>query len=120
MHGTNDCPDATTNVRVADAYASDLVDSIMSSAAWRDGLTAIVVAWDEGTDATGCCDADPGGGQIYTSVITNRGPRGLTYTTQSNHYSMLATLQHMWHLGCLPNARDTAYVVPASRLVSVN
>jgi hypothetical protein len=44
MHGTNDCPDATTKVRVADAYASDLVDSIMSSAAWRDGLTAIVVA----------------------------------------------------------------------------
>jgi hypothetical protein len=44
MHGTNDCPNATTNVRVADAYASDLVDSIMSSAAWRDGLTAIVVA----------------------------------------------------------------------------
>ena len=120
MHGTNDCPDATTNVKVADAYASDLVDSITSSAAWRDGLNAIVVTWDEGTTAAGCCDANPGGGQIYTSVITNHGPRGLTYTTPSNHYSMLATLQDMWHLGCLQNTCDTANVVATNRLFSVN
>jgi len=120
MHGTNDCPDATTNVKVADAYASDLVDSIQSSAAWRDGLNAIVVTWDEGTTAAGCCDANPGGGQIYTSVITNHGPRGLTYTTPSNHYSMLATLQDMWHLGCLQNTCDTTNVVPTNRLFAVN
>ena len=120
MHGTNDCPDATTNVKVADAYAADLVDSIMSSVTWRDGLNAIIITWDEGTDAGGCCDANPGGGQVYTSVITNHGPRGLNYTTPSNHYSMLATLQDMWHLGCLQNTCDTANVVPANRLFSVN
>jgi hypothetical protein len=100
--------------------AADLVNSIMSSAAWRDGLNAIVLTWDEGTNAAGCCDANPGGGQINTSVITNCGPRGLTYTPPSNHYSMLATLQQMWHLGCLQNTCDTANVVPTNRLFSVN
>jgi phospholipase C len=120
MHGTTSCPDATTNVRVADAYAADLVNQIMSSAAWRDGLNAIVLTWDEGSGSAGCCDANPGGGQIYTSVITNYGPRGLTYTTPSNHYSMLASLQQMWHLGCLQHTCDTANVVPTNRLFSVN
>jgi phospholipase C len=120
MHGTTSCPDATTNVRVADAYAADLVNQIMSSAAWRDGLNAIVLTWDEGGGPAGCCDANPGGGQIYTSVITNHGPRGLTYTTPSNHYSMLASLQRMWHLGCLQHTCDTANVIPANRLFSVN
>lgn len=120
MHGTNDCPNATTNVGVADAYAGQLVNSITSSAAWRDGLNAIVITWDEGTDNAGCCDANPGGGQIYTSVITNHGPRGLTYTTPSNHYSMLATLEQMWHLGCLQNTCDTQNVTPTNRLFSVN
>ena len=120
MHGTNSCPDATTNVRVADAFAADLVNQIMSSAAWRDGQNAIVLTWDEGSGPAGCCDANPGGGQIYTTVITTHGPRGLTYTTPSNHYSLLASLQAMWHLGCLQNTCDTANVVPANRLFSVN
>lgn len=120
MHGTNDCPDATANVKTGDGYLAGLVNSIMSSSAWRDGLDAIVITWDEGNGGAGCCDANPGGGQIYTSVVTNHGPRGLTYDTPSNHYSMLATLQQMWHLGCLQNTCDTANVVPTNRLFSVN
>jgi phosphatidylinositol-3-phosphatase len=77
--GVQDNPaEMQPSVPIEQLNASDLVDSIMSSAAWRDGLNAIVITWDEGTDVAGCCDADPGGGQIYTSVVTNHGPRGLT------------------------------------------
>ena len=43
-----------------------------------------------------------------------------TYTTPSNHYSMLASLQEMWQLRCLQRTCDTANVVPANRLFSVN
>lgn len=116
MHGTSACPDSTTNVRVADDYAGQLVNQIMSSTAWQQGQNAIVLTFDEGTNADGCCDANPGGGQIYTSVITNHGPRGLKYPTPINHYSILAAIQRMYRLGCLQNTCDTANVTPASPL----
>ena len=116
MHGTNDCPDATTNVKVADDYAGQLVNQIMSSTTWRDGQNAIVITFDEGNGTAGCCNANPGGGQVYTVVITPHGPHGVQYTTPSNHYSMLAAIQRMYRLGCLQNTCDTANVVPASPL----
>lgn len=115
MHGTSDCPDATTNVRVADDYAGQLVQSITSSSAWKTGQNAIVITFDEGSSGTGCCDA-PTGGKIMTAVITTHGPRGLQYSTPSNHYSMLAAIQRIYRLGCLQYTCDTANVPPATRL----
>jgi hypothetical protein len=115
MHGTNDCPDATTNVRVADDYVGQLVQSITSSSAWQTGQNAIVITFDEGNSSSGCCDA-PTGGKIMTSVITTHGPRGLQYSTPSNHYSMLAAIQQIYQLGCLQYTCDTANVPPATRL----
>lgn len=58
----------------------------MSSAAWKRGQNAVVITFDEGNGPAGCCDAVPGGGQIHTAVITTYGPRGLRYSTPSNHY----------------------------------
>jgi phospholipase C len=116
MHGTTSCPDATTNVKVADAYLAQLVANITVSKAWQSGQNAIVITWDEGGGTAGCCDANPGGGQIYTAVVTAHGPRGLVYPTPSNHYSMLAALQQVFGLGCLQHTCDTANVVPASPL----
>jgi phospholipase C len=120
MHGTNDCPDTSTNIKVADDYAGQLVSSIMASPAWKDGQNAIVITWDEGNDNGGCCRANPGGGRIPTIVITTHGPRGLTYDVPSNHYSMLLTLQQMFGLGCLQNTCDTADVTPVTPLFSVD
>lgn len=116
MHGTTSCPDATANVKVADAYLAQLVKAITTSRAWQASQSAIVITWDEGGDTAGCCDANPGGGQIYTAVVTNHGPRGLVYSTPSNHYSMLAALQQVFRLGCLQHTCDTANVVPATPL----
>ena len=116
MHGTNECPDDATNVKTADAYLGQLVQGIMSSGAWNVGHNAIVVTWDEGTDNQGCCGADPGGGQVATVVITNHGPGGLTYSTPSNHYSLLLTVQQAFGLGCLEHTCDGANVKPMTPL----
>ena len=116
LPGTTSGPDATANVKVADAYLAQLVKAITTSRAWQASQSAIVITWDEGGDTAGCCDANPGGGQIYTAVVTNHGPRGLVYSTPSNHYSMLAALQQVFRLGCLQHTCDTANVVPATPL----
>ena len=116
MHGTNDCPDATTNVKTADTYASQLVNTITSSQTWKGGQDAIVLTFDEGIDAAGCCDANPGGGQIVTVVITNHGPRAVKYSVPSNHYSMLLTYQQAFGLGCLQYTCDAENVKPLTPL----
>ena len=116
MHGTNDCPDSTANVKTADTYLSQLVNTITSSPTWKDGQDAIVVTWDEGTDNAGCCDANPGGGQIVTVVITNHGPRAVKYSVPSNHYSMLLTYQQAFGLGCLQHSCDAENVKPLTAL----
>jgi hypothetical protein len=120
MHGTNSCPNTLTNIKVADTYAGRLVNDIMSSSAWKDGQNAIVITWDEGNTAAGCCTANPGGGAVATIAITTHGPRGLKYSTPSNHYSLLLTLQQMFGLGCLQNTCNAAAVKPMTPMFSVN
>lgn len=85
-----------------------------------------MITWDEGTNNQGCCDAKPGGGDVPTVVITNNGPRGLQDGTVGNHYSMLATYQQLFGLGCSAVYNgvltpvgfpcDTANVVPLIKL----
>jgi len=104
------------NVKTADTYAGQLVTSIMSSRTWKVGQNAIVVTFDEGTDNGGCCDANPGGGQVYTTVITNHGPLGVRYGGPSNHYSLLLTVQQAFGLGCLQFTCDSVDVNPMTPL----
>lgn len=118
MHGNDDCPDDATNVKAADTYLGSLVQGITSSAAWNAGPNAIVVTWDEGTDNAGCCDADPGGGQVPAIVITSHGPRGIRYSQPCNHYSLLLTVQQAFGLGCLQHTCDSANVKPMSPLLA--
>jgi hypothetical protein len=87
----------------ADAYAGQLVQQITSAPVWQQGNDAIVITFDEGADGdhSGCCGVNPGAGKVATIVITNHGPRGVTDPTPYNHYSLLATLQQAFGLGCL-------------------
>jgi len=78
-----------------DKFDGSVVNQITSSSAWRSGNNAIVVTFDEGNFAKS---------QIYTAVITNHGPRGLTDKTSYNHYSLLASLQQTFGVGCLLNS----------------
>jgi hypothetical protein len=78
-----------------DTFVGEIVNAITSSSTWSTGNNAIVVTFDEGAFAKS---------QIVTIVITNHGPRGVTDNTSFNHFSLLASLQQTFGLGCLLNS----------------
>ena len=90
-----------------DAFAGSIIDKITSSPTWLNGNNAIVITFDEGNTATS---------RIATIVITNHGPRGLTDNTSYNHYSLLASLQQAFGLGCL---RNSCTATPMANLFAI-
>ncbi len=78
-----------------DKFLGKVVNSITSSSTWQTGNDAIVITFDEGNAATS---------RIATIVITNHGPRGVQDDTPYNHYSLLASQQQSFGLGCLLNS----------------
>jgi hypothetical protein len=86
-----------------DKFVGKLVNQITSSAIWQTGNNAIVITFDEGNHATS---------QVVTIVIANHGPRGLTDNTSYNHYSLLASLQQTFGLGCLLNSCTANSMTP--------
>jgi hypothetical protein len=78
-----------------DAFVGKVVNQITSSTTWQNGDNAIVVTFDEGNLASS---------QVATIVITNHGVRGVADKTSYNHYSLLASLQQTFGLGCLLNS----------------
>lgn len=78
-----------------DAFVGSLVNEITSSSLWQAGNNAIVITFDEGNTATA---------NVATIVITSHGPRGVTDKTSLNHFSLLASLQKTFGLGCLLNS----------------
>jgi hypothetical protein len=106
-------------VSVGDAYLGQTVSAITHAGFWAKGNNAIIVTYDNGDDTKGCCDENPGGGQVATVVITSHGPRHVTDSQPANHYSTLATIEHIFGLGCIANACDTANVQPYGALFTV-
>jgi len=86
-----------------DRFVGALVNQITSSGMWQSGDNAIVITFDEGNHATS---------QVATIVIANHGPRGVTDNTSYNHYSLLASLQQAFGLGCLRNSCTAASMAP--------
>jgi len=105
-------------VAVGDAYAGQLVAEITHASFWHKADNAILITFDEGDNSAGCCDANPGAGQVATIVITSHGPRGVKDASPANHYSLLSTIQHTLGLGCLQFTCDTKHVQPLTRLVA--
>jgi phospholipase C len=113
-------------IATGDAFLSSTVGQIMNSSAWN-GNSVIFITWDEsdftGTgpsgfgDTSGCCDANPGGGHVVTLTISHSDHSARTSSVAYNHYSMLATIEGGWKLGCLGFTCDTANVTPMSDLV---
>ena len=133
MHGrgapsTDPCNfgDVSGLIATGDAFLSDTVGKIMASPAWN-GNSVIFVTWDESDftnsgpfgfgDTSGCCDANPGGGHVLTLAISHSDHTARTSSVAYNHYSMLATIEQGWQLGCLANTCDSANVTPMSDLV---
>ena len=113
-------------IKAGDNFLSTAVGEIMNSNAWN-GNSVIFITWDEsdftGTgpfgfgDTSGCCDANPGGGHVFMLTISHSDHSARTSNVDYNHYSMLATIEGGWNLGCLANTCDTANVLPMSDLV---
>jgi hypothetical protein len=113
-------------IATGDAFLSSTVSAITSSSAWT-GNSLIVITWDESDftgsgpsgfgDTSGCCDANPGGGHVVTLTISHSDHSPRTSNVAYNHYSILATIEQGWHLGCLAFTCDTANVIPMSDLV---
>jgi hypothetical protein len=108
-------------VTVGDNLVKSIVARITGASFWTQGNNAIVITFDEGADGDtrGCCDANPGTGQVATIVITSHGPRQLQDPTPYNHYSLLQTFQDAFGLGCLEFTCDTANVTPMAPLFAV-
>jgi hypothetical protein len=116
--GANGDVDDNRLVAEGDRFVAQTVDLITHARFWSRGNNAIIITFDQGADGdtSGCCDANPGTGQVATIVITSHGPRGLRDNTPYNHYSLLQTLQKTFGLGCLEFTCDTANVTPMTKL----
>jgi hypothetical protein len=97
----------------ADDFLRTWVPRITSSPAFQqDG--ALVITFDESdgpqTDASACCGEGPGpnsplpgitglgGGRVGALVLSRYVLPGSTSTTPYNHYSLLASIEDLWHL----------------------
>ncbi|WIG58764.1 MAG: hypothetical protein OJF49_001510 [Ktedonobacterales bacterium] len=107
-------------IAAGDAFLSATVSEIMQSRAWT-GNSVIFITWDESDfpfgDTGGCCDANPGGGHVVTLTISHSDHSARSSNVAYNHYSMLATIEGGWKLGCLAFTCDSANVPPMSDLV---
>jgi hypothetical protein len=106
-------------VAQGDAYLGQLVSQITHASFWSKGNNAILITYDNGDTNAGCCDANNGGGQVATVVITSHGPRHATLALPANHYSLLQTIQDSLGLGCLKFTCDTVHVKPLGALLKV-
>jgi phosphatidylinositol-3-phosphatase len=107
-------------IATGDTFLSTTVSAILQSQAWT-GNSVLFITWDESDfpfgDTSGCCDAVPGGGHVVMLTISHSDHSARTSSVAYNHYSMLATIEGGWKLGCLAFTCDTANVPPMSDLV---
>ncbi len=126
MHGhtankPNDpCSNEQGVIQLGDTFLHTTVDEVTHSSAWT-GNSVIFITWDESdtpfSDTSGCCDAHPGGGHVLTLAISHEQQTPRSSHTPYNHYSLLATLEDGWQLGCLGATCDTAHVRPMRDLL---
>jgi hypothetical protein len=98
-------------IALGDAFLKDTVTKIMHSPVWGDD-SAIVIAWDEDDYAgyAGCCESPRGvngvvlGGANAPALVITSHARAMTSKRPFNHYSLLATIEQLWGLGCLGEA----------------
>jgi len=113
-------------IAAGDTFLHNTVKQIMNSSTWQDSNSVIFITWDESDfpfgDTSGCCDAVPGagGGHVVTLAISSENDTERTSNVAYNHYSLLATIENAWNLGCLAFTCDTANVKPMSDLVNQN
>ncbi|MFN8629990.1 MAG: alkaline phosphatase family protein [Chloroflexota bacterium] len=119
---------AVDTIRHSRAWTGNSVIFILSDEADYDGTATETDLW---ADVSGCCDSPGygiapglpdgyvltdngshpwsgpfGGGKVPAIVITRHGDRHIVDDTPYNHYSLLRTIEQVWHLGYLGYAAD--------------
>ena len=111
MHGAPGCDAYDASIALGDNFVQSTVQKILHSQAWKEGA-AIVIVWDENDGgSTGCCKSPIGlngvvlgGADVPVIVVSSQVQQHIVLQTGSyNHYSLLATIEHLWNLGCLAN-----------------
>ncbi len=127
---------AVTTIMTSKAWTANSVIFIQTDEADYSGN----LANDGWVDVSGCCDSPGyghtpalpagyqflgsagtpdgntwaggpfGGGLVPAVVIARRGPGSRVDPTPYNHYSLLRTIEQVWHLGYLGNAADASQV----------
>lgn len=100
-------------IKLGDNFLRATVSEIMESRAWQE-KSAIVIVWDENdyTSFVGCCHSPRGVNGVFLGgsnapfmVITSKDKEHFVQsTTPYNHYTLLATIEQLWGLGCLERA----------------
>jgi hypothetical protein len=98
-------------IQFGDTYVGNLTATIMASPTWSEG-SAIVIVFDEDDylGTAGCCNSPTGvdggvlgGALVPAIVVSSLNPNATKSSDPYNHYSLLATLQHLWGFECLAN-----------------
>jgi phosphatidylinositol-3-phosphatase len=97
---THDMHDGT--VAQGDAWLSAAVPAVLSSAAFTQRRSLLLVTWDENDDSPG--------NEVATLVIAPGVPAGFKSQIPYNHYSLLRTIESAWGLAPL-TANDAAAAV---------
>ncbi|MGT2463436.1 alkaline phosphatase family protein [Sinomonas atrocyanea] len=99
-------------IKLGDDYVKQQVTQIMDSETWKTTNSSIVLAWDENDysgysggpgSPVGANGTVLGGGDAPFIVINSAAGPHKTTDKLSDHYTMLSTIEHLWHLGCLAN-----------------
>jgi hypothetical protein len=97
-------------IQLGDRFLRQTVGMITSSRVWKTSNSSIIISWDENdysgfkgtpTSPHGRNGVILGGGHVPLIVLNSRGGGHRTVSTFANHYNLLATIEHEWHLGCL-------------------
>lgn len=111
MHGDTSCSSYDGLIVQGDNFIHSTIQTIMASSAWKQG-SAIIITWDENdASQSGCCHSPVGaggtmlgGGHVPLIVISSQEPHHIILNNASyNHYTLLATIEYVWNLGCLAN-----------------
>jgi hypothetical protein len=107
----HDCP-----LEVGDNWLRQVVPNITTSPAYLDG-GLLVITWDEGNTADGCCGGLAQGGHVVTILASPVARTGFTSDVPETHYHLLRTIEDAWGLTPLGHAADVApmseYFVPS-------
>ena len=101
-HDTHDC-----SLQTGDAWLASTVPQILASDAWKQN-GVLFITWDE--------DDSSSDTNAVSALVIAPNLKAHTSAKLYDHYSMLATIQQSWRLGCLGNTCDRAHVKPMRAL----